>query len=940
VCAPRLPPDMLQHDQPRDAIEALLFECLEEDDPTSAVDQVCTDRPDIAGALRERFAMLEGIGMVEAGGGMPTSGEAFGPFTLLEELGRGGMGVVYLADQPAMNRQVALKVIRSDYLRDPRAQKRFQREIEAVSRLDHPGICTVFEAGDVDGTPFIAMRYVNGQTLARRLAAKRDVSGSETGSRAAQAERNNMLALFEKTARALHAAHEAGLVHRDVKPGNILVTDEGEPVLLDFGLAREADRSDVSITMTGDLVGTPAYMSPEQIGGRGGGGGVDRRSDVYSLGVALFEALTLRLPFAAPTREALYREILTGRTPDLRSTGLPVGHDQNLVLATAMARDPDHRYASAWDFAEDLRRARRLEPIAARRPGLAGRTWRWARREPVKASLSAVLLALLAGSSGLLGYIVSQKDAVAVGALSIEQRDFERELARAAVETKMGDYGRARLHLDAAGVIRPRNLQVLFGRVRVDVLSGEYDRAIERLDTCGESPANVTKLRAHVLRERGDIEAAERVLATLESDATTVGTADELILEARLRLLRWRPRMYRNDVEGADAAAAFQLVLRAILKSQNAQLHHYLYLADAAHKSNHASHRAYCAESLLALFPDEPLALTAAADCTRRSDPRGALQIGLRVRRDWPECTVVLDVLCNIYRALGDPDRALECLRELARLDGKRRRSTLSMLGVILVARGELGAAEETVRGALETWPDAPGLIANLADILMRRGRVEESRRQFERAIAISKREEPEYLAGYGDLLQMTGEFELAEKNLRRAIELDPQGGAGQFSLGKLLFKTRRFEAALAAFDRARTLNSNFVDAHLRHARTALGMKKLDVAKRSFQRALELRADVHYVHYALGWIAQQQRDIEAAKQHYGAVTPQDPNYPHAMCNLAWILARTGDAAAALPLMRKGHAAGSKDKNWKFPSGEWIRQVEKMKTQQAEHARKR
>jgi len=219
-----------------------------------------------AAVAREHAALASGTGGTDA---LPP----IGPYRLIRELGRGGQGEVFLAEDTRLRRRVALKTLRGLALDEPEALARFRREAEVASRLDHPGICTVYEAGLDQGLPWIAMRYVEGESLARKIADARERKGvasdpttATTAGPGTRAEAMGVVRLLEEAARALHAAHEAGVIHRDLKPANIMVTPEGRPVLLDFGLAREVEGgSGPTLTRTGDLFGTPAYMAPEQI---------------------------------------------------------------------------------------------------------------------------------------------------------------------------------------------------------------------------------------------------------------------------------------------------------------------------------------------------------------------------------------------------------------------------------------------------------------------------------------------------------------------------------------------------------------------------------------------------------------------------------------------------------------------------------------------------
>ncbi|MGH9362366.1 MAG: serine/threonine-protein kinase, partial [Thermoanaerobaculia bacterium] len=348
------------------------------------LDQLLAAHPDLSPELGEALGAFHQIGP-SCKQSSPL--ETLGDYRILREVGHGGMGVVYEAQHTTTNRRVALKVLSGGLLANPRAVARFRREARVLSRLDHRGVCTVYEAGMADGTPFIAMRFLEGENLAMKLrrasgngaastaastttgpaevSSSREVPPERRGGREASRtpthdEILGFVEVIEKVARALHVAHQAGLVHRDIKPGNLMVTPEGEPVILDFGLARDV-KGESALTQSGELMGTPTYMSPEQIGGRP----VDRRTDVYSLGVTLYQCLTLQVPFEAPTREVLYQRILGSDPPAPRRLNPKISKDLKVVLETALEKNVDRRYQTALDFAEDLRRVRAFEPIRA-----------------------------------------------------------------------------------------------------------------------------------------------------------------------------------------------------------------------------------------------------------------------------------------------------------------------------------------------------------------------------------------------------------------------------------------------------------------------------------------------------------------------------------------------------------------------------------------------
>ena len=315
--------------------------------------------------------------------------ERIGSYRIVRPIGEGAQGAVYLAqDERLDGRAVALKVLTS---RDVRAVGRFRNEALAASRLDHPHICTVYEVGEADGHHFIAMRYVRGQSLRELINEER--ARLERGDRT-RAETFRLLRILGSVARALHAAHDAGLVHRDLKPENIMLDEDGSPVILDFGLAHINDDIDGGLTRTGDIVGTPLYAAPEQFSGKM----IDRRADVYALGVTALECVTLERPFDGVTFPQLVMQVVRGeiRIPDdltQRTT-----RDLETVLRKAFDPTRSRRYPTALAFAKDLEDGCSFLPVSARSPRMPERVWLWARRNPVVAGFSlALFLALAAG---------------------------------------------------------------------------------------------------------------------------------------------------------------------------------------------------------------------------------------------------------------------------------------------------------------------------------------------------------------------------------------------------------------------------------------------------------------------------------------------------------------------------------------------------------------
>ena len=323
-------------------------------------------------------------------------------FVLCECIGQGGMGRVHRARDERLSRDVAIKVLARHRSTDPDATARFEREARLLSRLDHPNLCRVHATGEFDGHPYLVMQLVDGDTLEARIRAASDGLGCvmpsavPAGGQRAQVpsadEIRLLVALFETVAHAVHHAHQRGLVHRDLKPSNLMIDAQGEPVVLDFGLAQDRD-AEVHLTRSLQTLGTPQYMAPEQIDADLGN--IDARTDVHALGVTLYEALTLWPAYVGASLHALSDAILAGRPQPLRRRNPAISRDLATVVATAMATEPDRRYRDAASLAEDLRRVRCSEPILARRPGRLRRTQLFVRRNPLVATFLVLLVSSL-----------------------------------------------------------------------------------------------------------------------------------------------------------------------------------------------------------------------------------------------------------------------------------------------------------------------------------------------------------------------------------------------------------------------------------------------------------------------------------------------------------------------------------------------------------------
>ncbi|MFT7676762.1 MAG: serine/threonine protein kinase/WD40 repeat protein [Planctomycetota bacterium] len=334
-------------------------------------------------------------------------GPSIGHYRLLRLLGKGGQGEVWLAEDPRLRREVAIKRLMGLVTEDRRL--RLEREARAAARLAHPGICGLLDADLTCEEPYLVMEYIEGEDMAAKLARARLARSAGTGQAGDesgpwiprdQSELSELLNIFESLLRALHVAHMAGLVHRDVKPGNVLMAKDGTPVLLDFGLAT-GDDQDLQLTREGDVFGTPAYMAPEQVRGEPGDS-MDGTTDVFAAGIMLFQALTGSLPFQSKSMHGLARAIIERPLPKAKSGSWTLPLDVQAVLQHACEKETSARYPTALAFAEDLRRVQAWEPVHARHIGPVQRISRWARRERVLARSLLAIIVIVGLSFGLL----------------------------------------------------------------------------------------------------------------------------------------------------------------------------------------------------------------------------------------------------------------------------------------------------------------------------------------------------------------------------------------------------------------------------------------------------------------------------------------------------------------------------------------------------------
>jgi Flp pilus assembly protein TadD/tRNA A-37 threonylcarbamoyl transferase component Bud32 len=836
-----------------------------------------------------------------------------GRFQIRQWVGEGAFAEVYRAYDPHLDREVALKAAKPGTLGTPRRVKRFLREARAAGNLRHPNIVPLYETGEDAGRHFLVSAFIPGRTLGAVLAEAKTAGSGMPPADAARIAR--------KLAEALGYAHGEGVVHRDVKPENVMIDDKGEPLLMDFGLASRADpdEGEERLTRHGIAVGTPAYMAPEQA--RADPTAVGPASDQYALGCTLYELLTGRTPFSGPP-EVQYLLHQTETPPPPRKLRRGVPRDLETICLKCLEKEPGKRYADCHAVADDLRRWLDGEPISVRRPGLAERAARWVLRNPRRATATAGGAVLVAGV--LIAAVEVQRQREADRETTARRLERNAEAVAALLDTgekalRDGDPANARVALDAA--------QKRMTEGGADHLAGRLDglradqEALRNLDdvdrfrwtpVAGKSP-DAAAVLARYKRALGELgvdpdavapdEAATRVSGSVIRNRL-VAALDRVLVAGRsarvratLKVLDSDPdrNAFRDAVLAGDREKVAEWAGRAVAREQPPEF-------VAVVGENRAVPVERRRELLVAAIRRRPGALgllMAVGETYPINTPAGADE---RVR--WYQAAVGLAPTNPVtHSSLGNAlsDRGDRAGAEAEYREAVRLAPTLAVahnnLGFVLNLRRDWVAAEPEYREALRLDPTLVTAHGGLAWVLERRGNLAEAEAECRAAIRLDPNQS--FVRNVLSLvLERQGNLAAAEDERRTALRLSPTNAYAHNGLGWLLARKGDLRGAEDEYRAAIRLDPTSALFH--NNLGSLLTRKGDPigAEDEYRAAIRLDPTDAEPHNDLGALLARKGDLDGAEDEYRAAIRLDPKYDLAHSNLGGVLERKGDFTAA------------------------------------------
>jgi eukaryotic-like serine/threonine-protein kinase len=741
---------------------------------------------------------------------------AFGEYELLERIGQGGMGLVYKARQRNPNRLVAIKMILAGRFASDHDVKRFHNESEAAAELDHPHIVPIYEVGEHDGYNYFSMKLVEGSNLERSKVAY-------------VADPRLAAQLMATVARAIHHAHQRGVLHRDLKPSNILIDRAGTPFVVDFGLAKRL-HSTLELTQDDANLGTPRYMAPEQVARDRGA--VTTSTDVYGLGNVLYVLLT-GVPAALGLSPSEILDRVVNRNPEPPSKlNRRVQRDLETICLKCLEKEPSKRYGSAEELAEELERWLAGKPIMARPVGPVGWASRWCRRHPAEAILGSVAVGatlFIIAMGGWLAFDAVRKDTEVERKVAVESETAIQALAAGQLTRANEAFGRATgLASTASAAARRRvaprlaDLQTLF-RLE-DIRMNHLEASEDGLDLAGAAALYAAAFRDYGIDvERGPAADVIARIKQREARSALVEALDDWALNTTDNAARGRLLAIADAAEAQPGSLSNQ-VRAALAKRDKSAL---LKLAEEARSTK----RRPATMVSLAAGLREQGALEQAVDLLRTAQEQQPGDFWLNLE---------LATSLILWRP-GEPRDALPFVTAALALSNGNP-GVYTYIGGSQIKAGKLADAEASYRQAIRLKQDFAVATADLGLVLNERGKLKESQAMLTRAVELDPGNPRSYY-NLGRNLQRQGNNERAAEMYRQAIDRKPDFAEAFNNYGNCLTALGHLDQAMAAFNKSLALRPRYGRAYYNRGCLFDQLGRFDQAKESYRQAIQYQPD-------------------------------------------------------------------------------------------------